>query len=66
MCTVWASANIDRQSVGNLDVCYVCGPRLTQELWVYENTGVAIKHPKKGLFLSTRCDKNRVGLEILS
>ena len=41
-------------------MCYVCGPGPTQELREYENTGVAVKHPKKGLFVSTRCDKHRV------
>ena len=39
MCRVWANANKDRYSVGNLGVCYVCGPGPTQELRVYEKTG---------------------------
>ena len=31
---------------------------------VYENTGVAMKHPKKGLFVSTGCDKHgRISLK---
>ena len=61
MCRVWASANIDRYTVGSLGVRYICGPGPTQELRVYENTGVAMKHPKNGLFVSTGCDKHRVG-----